>query len=108
MGVLRPPQPAKPPPDDPFLFGHLPLLPAAGSDSRRGQSASCRVGALLECRQQGWRLAADLGRELARRLRGLEKLVSTPLLTGIGRLVGRRLIALGLALIFSGPLLVAL
>jgi hypothetical protein len=90
------------------VLGGLPLSAAILLGCRRRQSSSRSVCALLERRHQGRHLAADLGRELARRPRGLKKVASTPLLTGAGGLVGRRLIASGLALKLSRPLLAAL
>src|SRR5215212_11221958 len=97
-GVLLLSQPTKPSPNNPFLFGDLPLLLARSPKSRTRQPASRRVCALRERRQQGGRPTADLGCELTRRPCGLEKLASTPLLTGASGLVGRRLIASRLAL----------
>ena|SRR5215211_2166746 len=103
VSPLGGPQPAKPAPNEPFLFGGLPLLAASVLSCRRRQSSSRRVCALLECRHQGGHLTADLGCEVTRRPRGLQKLASAPLMTGAGCLVGRRLIASGLALKRSSP-----
>jgi hypothetical protein len=83
------------------------LLPLASSvpGRRLCKSSSGSITALFKGLEQGWRLSADLRREPSRPPRGLKKLTGTPLLTGAGGLVGRRLIASGLALKLGGPLL---
>jgi hypothetical protein len=89
------------------LLSGLPSFAARVLGRRYGQSPAGRICTFLERRQQGGSLAADLGRKPTRSPRGLEKLASAPLLTGARRLVGRRLVASGLALKLSGPPLAA-
>jgi len=107
-GRLPRPQLAKPSPNHPFPCGGLTLLAASFAGCGVRQSPSGGLGPFFEGRQQRWRLAADLRCEPTRRPRRLEKLASPSLVAGVCRLVGRRLIASGLALILSGPLFAAL
>jgi hypothetical protein len=90
------------------MLGDLPSLTAGVPGRRLRKSSSGGIIALFERRHQGRHLAADLGCEPTIRPRGLAKLASTPLLTGAGRPVGRRLKASGLALKLSRPLLAGL